>query len=247
MPTAPAASILPRAAEARGHFDFGWLKTWHSFSFGEYHDEDWMGFRGLRVINEDVVAPGAGFPRHPHRDMEIVTIPLSGAIAHEDSSGGAGVVQAGEVQRMSAGTGVAHSEFNASRTEPLHLYQIWLLPERRGLTPGYEQKGFTPQDLAGRLRLVASPDGREGSLTIRANGAEIRLGRLNPAQRLAHTLAPGRHAWVQVARGALTLRAEGAASPSSMTAGDGAAASGAAALTVDAGPAGAEVILFELP
>jgi hypothetical protein len=238
--------IVPRPASERGHFDFGWLRTWHSFSFGEYHDPEWMGFRSLRVVNEDVVAPGAGFPTHPHRDMEIVTIPLAGGVAHRDSSGGDGVVRAGEVQRMSAGTGVRHSEFNASANEPLHLYQVWLLPERRGLTPGYEQRGFDTSEFDGRLRLVAASDGRDGALTIHASGAEIRMGRLAPGQELRHALAPGRHAWVQVAQGALRLGAA-ATTPLALAASDGAAVSGAEALTLEAGSQGAMLSVFELP
>lgn len=241
--TQTTATILPRPAAERGHLDFGWLKTWHTFSFGEYHDEAWMGFRGLRVINEDIVAAGAGFPPHPHRDMEIVTIPLAGAIAHQDSTGGKGVIRRGEVQRMSAGTGVTHSEFNASKTEALHLYQIWLLPRQRGITPGYEQKAFADADLAGRLRLVAAPDGREGSVTIQTD-AELRHGLLTPGQTLRQPIAAGRHAWVQVVAGAVTLRAGGASL--AMSASDGAGVSGAEALEFAAGAQGAELLVFDL-
>jgi redox-sensitive bicupin YhaK (pirin superfamily) len=235
--------ILPRPAAERGHLDFGWLKTWHTFSFGEYRDDAWMGFRGLRVINEDVVAAGAGFPPHPHRDMEIVTIPLAGAIAHRDSTGGEGVIRRGEVQRMSAGTGVTHSEFNASKTEELHLYQIWLFPRQRGIAPGYEQKAFADAELDGRLRLVASPDGREGSVTIQTD-AELRHGRLAPGQSLRQPLAAGRHAWVQAVAGAATLRAGGESL--ALSASDGAGVSGADALEFTAGAQGAELLVFDL-
>src|ERR1700716_1732259 len=158
---------VTRRSEDRGLADFGWLKSRHTFSFGDYHDPDHMGFGPLRVINEDRVAPGKGFGEHPHRDMEILSWVLEGALEHKDSLGTGAVIRPGELQRMTAGTGVTHSEFNPSRSEPVHLYQIWLLPERRGLTPSYEQKAFPEEERHGKLRVVASHDGREGSLTIR--------------------------------------------------------------------------------
>lgn len=239
--------ITLRPAAERGHFDFGWLKTWHSFSFGDYHDPAWMGFRALRVINEDRIAPGQGFGKHGHRDMEIVTVPLTGALAHEDSSGGRGLLPAGEVQRMSAGTGILHSEFNASRTEPCHLLQIWLLPSERGLRPGWEQKALAPEAARDRFAPVATRDGREGSLTIRS-GAELFLARLGPGARVEHAPSAGRHAWIQTMRGALALEAAtgGERDRAALSAGDGAAIETPDALTLTAGSDGAEVLLFEL-
>src|SRR3954464_825966 len=159
--------IRVRKAAERGHFDHGWLDTYHTFSFGRYYDPRQMSFRALRVINEDRVQPGRGFGTHPHEDMEIVTYVLEGGLAHRDSLGTGSVIRPGELQRMTAGTGITHSEYNASPAEPVHLYQIWLLPERNALEPGYEQKAFPPEDRRNALRLVASPDGRDGSLSIR--------------------------------------------------------------------------------
>src|SRR5205085_2270056 len=158
--------IHVRKAEERGHFDHGWLDTWHTFSFADYHDPEFMGFRALRVINEDRVAPGEGFGMHGHRDMEIVTVVLEGALEHKDSLGTGSVIRPGRVQRMSAGRGIRHSEFNPSASEPVHLYQIWILPQKEGLTPEYEERTFDPADHRGRLRLVASPGGEDGALTI---------------------------------------------------------------------------------
>jgi redox-sensitive bicupin YhaK (pirin superfamily) len=232
------AITLRRAAE-RGHADHGWLDTRHTFSFGDYYDPRHLGFRALRVINEDVVAPGRGFPTHPHRDMEIVTYVLQGALAHRDSLGNGSVIRPGEVQRMSAGTGVRHSETNASATEPVHLLQIWIEPDVEGLTPSYEQKAFGDEDRRGRLRLVASPDGADGALTIHQD-ARVYATVLDPGRRVVHALAPGRHAWVHVARGALTLNGH------ALVAGDGAAVSGEAALTLT-GDAAAEALLLDLP
>jgi redox-sensitive bicupin YhaK (pirin superfamily) len=232
------AITLRRAAE-RGHADHGWLDTRHTFSFGDYYDPRHLGFRALRVINEDVVAPGRGFPTHPHRDMEIVTYVLQGALAHRDSLGNGSVIRPGEVQRMSAGTGVRHSETNASATEPVHLLQVWIEPDVEGLTPSYEQKAFGDEDRRGRLRLVASPDGADGALTIHQD-ARVYATVLDPGRRVVHALAPGRHAWVHVARGALTLNGH------ALVAGDGAAVSGEAALTLT-GDAAAEALLLDLP
>jgi hypothetical protein len=230
--------IRVRKGTARGHFDHGWLDTYHTFSFARYYDPRQMGFRALRVINEDVVQPGMGFGKHPHRDMEIVTYVLSGALAHRDSLGTGSVIRAGELQRMTAGTGVAHSEFNASATEPVHLYQIWLEPEREGLEPGYEERGFTEEEKRGRLRLVASPDGRDDSLTIRQD-ARLYLGTLDRGEGVAHALAPGRHAWLQVLRGAVALDGE------RLSAGDGAAVSEEPNIEIRAEEP-SEVLLFDL-
>ena len=230
--------ITIRKAAERGHFDHGWLDTWHSFSFADYHDPDFEGFRSLRVINEDFVAPGQGFPTHFHRDMEIVTCVLEGTIEHKDSMGNAGRIRPGEVQRMTAGRGVTHSEFNPSRTDRLHLLQIWILPGRKGLEPGYEQKTFPEAERRGRLRLIASPDGRDGSVTIRQD-ARIYAGLLAPGGRVSQLLAPGRHAWLQVARGALTLNGR------TLAAGDGAAAEDETDLELSASE-DAEVLLFDL-
>jgi redox-sensitive bicupin YhaK (pirin superfamily) len=225
-----------RPAAARGHAQIDWLDTHHSFSFGDYYDPEHMGFRSLRVINEDHVAPGGGFATHPHRDMEIVTWVLDGALEHRDSLGTGSVIRPGEVQRMSAGTGIRHSEFNASKTAPVHLLQIWLLPERAGLPPSYEQR--TVPFSSDALRLIASPDGRDGAVTIHQN-AEIWAGRLASGVSVSHTLAAGRHAWLQVARGDVTLNG------TALHAGDGAAVSDESAVTIHA-DTGAEVLLFDL-
>jgi redox-sensitive bicupin YhaK (pirin superfamily) len=196
--------ITLRPSAARGHFDFGWLDTRHSFSFGDYYDPRHMGFRALRVINEDRVKPGAGFPTHPHRDMEIVTYVLDGALEHKDSLGSGSVIRPGEVQRMTAGTGVTHSEFNPSEFEPVHFLQIWILPERRGLAPGYEQKALERGNGGAPLRLVASPDGAEGSVTVHQD-ARLYAASLDAGRSALHRLSAGRHAWVQIARGEIKL------------------------------------------
>jgi quercetin 2,3-dioxygenase len=230
--------IRVRKSSERGHFDHGWLDTYHTFSFSRYYDPRHMGFRALRVINEDRVAPGQGFGTHPHRDMEIVTIVLDGALAHRDSLGSGDVLRPGELQRMTAGTGIAHSEFNASATEPVHLYQIWLLPEREGLEPSYQQRAFPEPERRNRLRLVASPDGRDGALTIRQD-ARLFLASLDGGEGVSHPLAPGRHAWLQVLRGDVALNGR------PLSAGDGAAISDETPLAIRAdGPA--EVLLFDL-
>jgi redox-sensitive bicupin YhaK (pirin superfamily) len=232
-------SISMRRAAERGHADHGWLDTWHTFSFSDYYDPRFMGFRALRVINEDFVAPGHGFPTHAHRDMEIITYVLQGALQHKDSLGTGSIIRPGEVQRMSAGTGVRHSEANPSADEPVHLLQIWIEPAREGIEPGYEQKAFADADKRGRLRLVASPDGRESSVTIHQD-ARVYATVLAPGEKVVHQLATGRHAWVQVARGALTLDGRRLAH------GDGAAVSGEPSLTL-VGDTEAEVLLFDLP
>jgi quercetin 2,3-dioxygenase len=192
--------ILRRASE-RGHADHGWLDSFHTFSFADYHDPAHMGFRALRVINDDTVAPGRGFGPHPHRDMEILSYVLDGALAHRDSTGTGSVIRPGDVQRMSAGTGVVHSELNPSQTEPVHFLQIWLIPSQRGIAPGYEQRTFPAAARTGRLRLVASPDGRDDSLTIHTD-ASVYAGVLGAGETAELPLAPGRHAWIHVARGA---------------------------------------------
>ena len=230
--------IKLRKAKDRGHADHGWLDTWHTFSFADYYDPEQMGFRALRVINDDVVAPGRGFGTHPHRDMEIVTYVLEGALAHNDSMGNASTIVPGEVQRMSAGTGVLHSEFNHSKTDPVHLLQIWLLPARNGLAPSYEQTFFPEEEKRGRLRLVASPDAADGSVRIHQD-ARLYATLLAPGEEVTHALAPGRHAWVHVARGKASLNGQ------PLEAGDGAAVSAEEQLTLR-GDGHAEVLLFDL-
>jgi redox-sensitive bicupin YhaK (pirin superfamily) len=196
-----------RKASARGGGDFGWMQTAYTFSFSLYNDPDYMGFRHLRVINEDVIGASKGFPKHPHRDMEIVTYVLSGALQHEDDLGNASVLRAGELQRMTAGTGIRHSESNPSTDEPVHLYQIWAFPDREGLEPGYEQKAFDEADRRGVWQTVVSPDGRDGSLKIHQN-ISILLADLGTGQTLERPIAPGRHAWVQVVRGPVVVNGE---------------------------------------
>jgi redox-sensitive bicupin YhaK (pirin superfamily) len=215
--------IVKRPAAERGHFDHGWLDTSHTFSFAGYRDPAHMGFRSLRVINEDRVAGGRGFGAHSHSDMEIVTYVLEGALEHADSMGHRSVIVPGDVQRMSAGTGVTHSEFNPRPDEPVHFLQIWILPNRRGLAPGYEQRPFAEKEERGVLRLIASCDGRDESVTIRQD-VDLFASRLDPGQRVAHPLASGRHAWLQVVSG----RAELNGTP--LGAGDGAAVSQESAL-----------------
>jgi redox-sensitive bicupin YhaK (pirin superfamily) len=205
-----------RKSGDRGRFDFGWLDTRHTFSFGDYHDPRHMGFRALRVINEDVVRGGGGFGTHPHRDMEIVTYVLAGALAHRDSMGNGSTIRPDDVQRMSAGTGVTHSEHNASASEPVHLLQIWILPAATGTPPSYEQRAFPAAEKRGRLRLVGAPDGRDGAVTIHQDVA-LYATLLAPGERVAHALAPGRHAWVQLVRGRATVNG------TPLAAGDGAA------------------------
>jgi redox-sensitive bicupin YhaK (pirin superfamily) len=230
--------IAVRRSADRGHFNHGWLDTYHTFSFSDYYDPAHMGFRSLRVINEDRVAAGQGFGMHPHRDMEIVTYVLSGALAHRDSLGHGETLRPGELQRMSAGTGIRHSEFNPSESEPVHLYQIWLLPRAAGLPPSYEQKAFAAEERHNRLRLVASPTGEAGSLTIQQD-ARLFLATFDPGTAVAHELAAGRHAWLQVLRGSVQLNDQ------SLTAGDGAAVSSESKLPIRATEP-AEILLFDL-
>lgn len=227
-----------RKALDRGHADHGWLDTYHTFSFAGYRDPAHMGFRALRVINEDRVAPGRGFGKHPHRDMEIVTYVLEGSLEHKDSMGNGSVLHPGEFQRMSAGTGVEHSEFNPSATEPVHLYQIWLLPQSKGIQPGYEEKFFTENEKRGRLRLVASPDGAEGSLTIHQD-ARVYQASLNTGESVRHEIQPGRHAWLQVLRGRVNVGG------TLLETSDGLAVSEERGLTI-VGEQPAEIMLFDL-
>src|SRR5581483_6022908 len=196
--------ITIRKSGDRGHAEHGWLDSRHTFSFADYYDQDQMGFRTLRVINEDRVRPGEGFGTHPHRDMEIVSYVLEGALEHKDSLGTSSVIRPGEVQRMTAGSGVLHSEYNPSQKEPVHFLQIWILPEKKGLRPGYEQKAFPDDQRSNRLRLVASRDGRDGSLTIHQD-VDLYSTLLEKGKAVSHALQPGRHAWIQVTRGGLTL------------------------------------------
>jgi redox-sensitive bicupin YhaK (pirin superfamily) len=231
-------TVALRRARERGHNDFGWLDTRHTFSFGDYHDPDHMGFRSLRVINEDRVAPGQGFGTHPHRDMEILTYPIEGGLQHKDSMGTGSVIRPGDVQRMTAGTGVLHSEFNASKKEPVHFLQIWILPESRGLEPSYEQRTFTDEEKRGKWRLVASHDGREGSVLVHQD-VSLHATILGRGEKRSFTLAPGRHAWVHVVRGSVTVDGN------ALSAGDALATSGDAKLAFEAATE-AEVLLFDL-
>jgi redox-sensitive bicupin YhaK (pirin superfamily) len=230
--------IHVRKANERGHFNHGWLDTYHTFSFDQYFDPRFMGFRSLRVMNEDRVEQGQGFGMHGHRDMEIVTYVLDGSLEHKDSMGNGSVLKAGELQRMTAGTGVRHSEFNPSAREPVHLYQIWLLPERKGLQPGYEERRFDGAEKGNRLRLVASRDGRQDSMTIHQD-ADLYLSSLDAEQRVSHRFGPGRNGWLQVLRG--QVYANGVA----LSAGDGAALSAEGQLDI-ASRGQAEVLLFDL-
>jgi len=232
--------ITVRPAEDRGLANLGWLNSRHTFSFGNYYDPRQMGFGPLRVINEDRVEPGAGFDTHGHRDMEIVSYVLEGALEHKDSIGTGSVIRPGEVQRMTAGTGIRHSEFNPSQKEPVHFLQIWLLPDREGLKPGYEQKSFAPEGKRNKLRLVVSPDGAEGSLTIHQD-ARIYDASLDEGARVTHTLAKGRKAWVQVVRGSLDLNGQW------LRSGDGAAIDAADTVTLAAHDPRSEILLFDLP
>ncbi len=229
--------IRLRRSEDRGHFDHGWLDTRHTFSFAGYHDPAHMGFRALRVINEDRVAPRRGFGAHSHRDMEILTWVVSGAVEHRDSLGNRGLVKPGEIQRMTAGTGITHSEMNPL-DEELHLLQIWIVPERLGLEPGYEQRSFADADRRGRLLRIASPDGADGSVKIHQD-VSLYTALLEPGERVAHALAPGRHAWLQLVRGEVEVGGE------RLRAGDGCAVSDEKVVEVVA-RAPAELLLFDL-
>jgi redox-sensitive bicupin YhaK (pirin superfamily) len=230
--------ITIRKATDRGHARHGWLDSRHTFSFADYHDPDQMGYRTLRVINEDRVEPGQGFGTHPHRDMEIISYVLEGALEHKDSMGTSSVIRPGEVQRMSAGTGVLHSEYNPSNTQPVHFLQIWMIPDKKNLKPGYEQKAFPAEERNNRLRLVASRDGRDGSLTIHQD-AELYTTLLSKGGKVRHVLQPGRFGWVQVARGSVSLNGH------PLNDGDGASVSGEKALELSA-TVDAEILIFDL-
>ncbi len=231
--------ITLRPSSDRGTTSIGWLQSRHSFSFGEYHDPAHMGFRSLRVINDDHIAAGQGFGLHGHRDMEIISVVLEGELEHKDSLGNGEVLRPGEVQMMTAGSGIRHSEFNPSATKPAHLIQIWLMPSHNGATPRYAQKPFPLAARQGRLVLVASPDGRDGSLPIHQD-ATLQLTLLAPGERVTHALARGRAAWVHVATGAATLNGV------AMVAGDGAAVTDEATVTLAGTAAGTQVLLFDL-
>ncbi|HEX9406696.1 MAG TPA: pirin family protein [Thermoanaerobaculia bacterium] len=229
--------IRIRKAEERGHFDHGWLDTYHTFSFADYYDPEFMGFRSLRVINEDRVTPGRGFGTHSHRDMEIITYVLEGELQHRDSMGSGSTIRPGEVQRMSAGTGVLHSEVNPSRSEAVHLLQIWILPERRGIQPEYEQKTFPAEERKDKLCLVASRDGEDGSLEIHQD-AKLFAATLTDLKPVTYHLPEGRYAWLQVARGTVDMNGQ------PLRAGDGAAVEDERTITLRGNDA--EVLLFDL-
>jgi quercetin 2,3-dioxygenase len=230
--------IAIRKAEDRGHANHGWLDTHFTFSFADYYDPRHMGYRSLRVINDDVVQGGGGFGMHPHRDMEIVTYVLQGALEHKDSMGNGSTIRPGDVQRMTAGTGIFHSEFNPSATEPVHLLQIWILPEKHGLKPSYEQTTFSDEEKRGRFRIVASRDGREGSVTINQD-ASIYASVVEPGQTVEHAIEPGRHVWLHVAQGTVRF------GDRELKSGDGVAIDGESAVAVT-GESAAEVLLFDL-
>ena len=231
--------ITIRHADERGAANLGWLNSRHTFSFGHYFDSQHMGFGPLRVINEDRVRPGAGFDTHGHCDMEIISYVLEGALEHKDSIGAGSVIRPGEVQRMSAGTGIRHSEFNPSRQDPVHFLQIWILPHSEGLEPSYEQKQFSDEEKRGRLRLIGSRDGREGSVTIHQD-ADLYASLLSDGQEVSHALRDGRKVWVQVARGTVRLNGH------QLDAGDGAAISDERSVTIAGVSKDAEVLLFDM-
>jgi redox-sensitive bicupin YhaK (pirin superfamily) len=231
--------ITVRPSKARGSANFGWLDTRHTFSFGNYYDPEHMGFASLRVINEDKVDPGHGFPTHGHRNMEIVTYVLDGALEHKDSIGNGSIMRPGDVQRMSAGTGILHSEFNPSDTDPVHLLQIWILPERNGLEPSYEQTHFPVDEKQGALRLIGSRDGRDGSVTIHQD-VSLYATHLGEGETVSHPIAPGRVVWVQVAGGAVQLNDQ------PLYAGDGAAIAQEDALTLTGTSDASEVLVFDM-
>ena len=230
--------ITIRRSSERGHFDHGWLNTYHTFSFDQYHDPRYMGFRNLRVINEDFVAAGRGFPKHGHRDMEIITWILEGALQHEDSMGNGSIIRPGDVQRMTAGTGVRHSEQNASVRERVHLLQIWILPHTLGLEPSYEQKAFTEDDRRGRLRLIASADGREDTVQVHQD-VSLFASILAAGEEVEHAMNQQRYAWIQVARGVVEINGERG------NHGDGIVAIGESTLRIRAAE-DAELLLFDL-
>lgn len=227
-----------RKAGDRGRAQLGWLDSKHTFSFGHYHDPLYMGFGPIRVINEDRVAPGGGFPTHPHSDMEIISYVLDGALEHRDSLGTGSVIRPGEVQRMSAGTGIRHSEFNASNNDPVHFLQIWIVPEKKGLPPSYEQKSFGADQQRGKLRLVGSRTGRNGSVTIYRD-VDLYVAMLDESLRIDHALEKGRGAWIQIARGRVTLNGE------TLSAGDGVGLDSANKIALSGTEKDSEVLLFD--
>jgi redox-sensitive bicupin YhaK (pirin superfamily) len=231
--------IRLRRSNERGHTKLSWLDSRHTFSFGDYYDPKQMGFSELRVINEDRVAPGGGFPTHSHRDMEIITYVLEGALAHKDSTGTSSVIRVGDVQRMSAGTGISHSEYNASQNEPVHFLQIWIIPDKTGLKPGYEQRSFDAQENRGEWVLVAAQNTRDGAVKVHQD-VELYLAAISKGQELTYRLKPRRQAWLQITRGAVELN------ETALGAGDGAAISQEDLLRVVAS-ADAEALLFDLP
>jgi len=230
--------ITVRKSEARGHANHGWLDSYHTFSFASYYDPNYMNFRSLRVINEDVVSPGKGFGTHGHSDMEIITYVLEGALEHKDSLGTGAVIKPGEVQRMTAGTGIQHSEFNHSQTDPVHLLQIWLLPDTKGLSPSYEQRDFPLAERRGKLRLVVARDARDGAVKVHQD-VDLYAAVLDKDSRVAHALQPNRHAWVQVARGSVLLNGL------TLENGDAAAVNGETEVVIEAAE-DAEFLLFDL-
>jgi redox-sensitive bicupin YhaK (pirin superfamily) len=235
----PTPRLTLRRAAERGHVNHGWLDTWHTFSFASYYDPAHMGFRALRVINDDKIAAGKGFPMHPHKDMEIVTYVLAGALQHKDSLGNGGKIVPNEVQRMSAGSGIFHSEFNASGKEQLHLLQIWMVPNKLGITPGYGQKAFPVAERQAKLKLVASPDGRDGSITIQSD-TNLYAALLSEGDKVRHANPQGRHVWLHVAKGKIDLNG------TTLSAGDAASPGDAGPLLLTGGAGGAEVLLFDL-
>ncbi len=230
--------ITLRQSSDRGHANHGWLDSYHTFSFANYYDPNHMGFRALRVINEDWVQSGKGFGTHRHRDMEIITYVLDGTLEHKDSLGNGAVITPGEVQRMSAGTGIMHSEFNPSQTEPVHFLQIWILPDRQGLQPSYEQRAFGLEERQGKLRLIAARDGREGAVTIHQD-VDLYSAVLQKGDRVSYQLQPNRYGWLQVAKGEVSLNGN------ALKAGDGVALSEAESLKIGT-DTGAEILLFDL-
>ena len=231
--------ITIRKSQERGGGDHGWLNTKHTFSFDTYYDPRHMHFRALRVINEDIVQPGTGFPTHPHRDMEIITYVLQGALEHKDSLGNGSIIRPGDGQLMSAGTGILHSEANASKTEPVHLLQIWIMPESKGIKPGYEQKAFPEEEKHGELKLIAAHGGQNGAVNVHQD-VSLYVSLLDQKQKVEHSLAPGRHAWLQVAKGAVELNGK------PLNQGDGAAISDEQKLGIAGAQNGSEILLFDL-
>lgn len=230
--------ISIRKANERGHADHGWLNTYHTFSFASYYDHRHMGFRALRVINDDRVQPGAGFPTHPHQNMEIISYVLDGALEHRDSMGNGSVIRSGEVQRMSAGTGITHSEFNHSKDDMLHFFQIWILPAKAGVAPSYEQKRFLDEEKEGKFRLIASPDGRHGSVTI-GQDVNLYVAQVHAGGEVLYPIPQRRHAWLQVARGRISCNGQ------LLEEGDGAAVSEEDVLRIS-GVEDAEILVFDL-